>query len=74
MEMNGYIIRSYMVKAGVTVLQIARQLGMRPPTVSQVIHGVRKNPRIREAIAAAINRPISELWPDTKTDQSKEAA
>jgi len=71
---NGFKIRSYMRDARVKGSDIADSLGVTRVSVSQVIHGIRKSQRIQEAISSALNRPVSELWPDTKTDQSKEAA
>jgi len=46
------------------VKSIAQKLGVKQPTVSQVIHGIRPNPRIREAIAQSINKQVSDLWPE----------
>lgn len=56
-------IRSEMIRKEVTVTSIAKKLGIKQPAVSQVIYGVRRNPRIREAIANAIEKPVSALWP-----------
>lgn len=39
-------------------------LKVKPPTVHNVITGKRANPRIRQAIALAIGRPVSEVFPD----------
>ena len=74
MEQDGYHIRAKMRRAGVMVKDIAAICWVSHEFVSQVIHGVRPTQRIRQAISDAISAPISELWPDTKTDQSKDAA
>ena len=58
-------IRAEMVRRKVTVVSIAKSLGVRQPNVSQVIYGVRPTRRIRQAIADSIDRPIDEIWPDT---------
>lgn len=57
-------IRADLVRNNITVTSIARSLNMAIPTVSQVISGVRSNPRIRQAIATSINKPVSDIWPD----------
>jgi RNA polymerase sigma factor for flagellar operon FliA len=44
--------------------EIADEMGVKRPTVSQVIHGVRSNPRIRLAIARSVDKQVSDLWPD----------
>lgn len=46
------------------VKAIADEIGVSSPTVSQVIHRVRPNPRIRQAIAKAIGKPVEEVFPD----------
>ena len=48
---------------------LAEKLGVKSPTVSQVIHGVRPNPRIRSAIATTLNKPIAELWPAVEQEK-----
>jgi len=68
--MNGFFVRAYMKGAGVNVQQIADQLGVTHGFVSQVIHGVRTTKYVREAISKAVNKPVSDLWPD----EQKEAA
>lgn len=72
-EIDGFVIRSFMRTAKVEVKAIAKQCGVTSPFVSQVIHGTKKSPRIREAIATALGKPISELWPD-ETATTQEAA
>ena len=62
--MKGYEIRQLMKDANVQVCEIADEVGVKRPTVSQVIHGVRSNPRIRQAIAQSINKQVSDLWPE----------
>lgn len=47
----------------VTQRQIARQLGVSDAAVSQVVSGSEKNPRIRQAIAAALEVPVHQIWP-----------
>ena len=46
------------------VKSIAEKLSVKPPTVSQVIHRVRPGYKVRQAIAEAINKPVSEVFPE----------
>jgi len=59
-------IRAEMLRNNITVTSIARSENVAVPTVSQVISGVRKNPRIRQAISSAVNIQVPVLWPDDK--------
>lgn len=49
---------------GIKQVNIAKSLGIKSPTVNEVISGKRKNPRIREAIAMAIGKQVGEIWPE----------
>lgn len=62
--MNAKEIVREMRKNKVTGKQIAENLGVSPPFVSQVINGHRPTHRVREAIASSINKPVSDLWPE----------
>jgi len=42
---------------------VAKNLNITVPAVNSVIKGLRQNPRIRQAIAAAIGRPVEQIWP-----------
>ena len=50
--------------ADVKVLDIARRLNLPSSNVSVVISGYRPNPKVRQAIAEAIGKPVSEIWPE----------
>ena len=63
--MMKYEIKAAMALAQITVSAIARTEGVTPSIVSQVISGKAKSPRIRAAIALAINRPVDEVFPVT---------
>jgi lambda repressor-like predicted transcriptional regulator len=56
-----------------SITAIARKLGLKPQGLHMVITGLRPNPRIRAAIAEAIGKPVSEIWPDSKTNQEEAA-
>jgi len=63
--MKGHEITYAIRSNGHKVSEIAKELGLKQPTVSAVIYGKRPTPRIRKAIALAIGKPVSEIWPDT---------
>ena len=64
--MNVNNIKAELIMKNVKQTEIARSLGITSASVNEVITGRRKNPRIREAIAAAINKPVSEIWPEAE--------
>lgn len=60
---NRYLrIRFLMLKKGITGGDIARPLGVTRVAINQVIKGVFNSPRIREAIANALEVPHEKLW------------
>jgi predicted transcriptional regulator len=61
-------IRAELVRRGITVTSIAKQLGVSQPYVSQHLSNVRNTARIRQAIAAAIDQPVHEIWPEPERD------
>ncbi len=64
-------IRAAMVLARVTITSIAKKLGVAPQWVHAVITGKRPTPRIRQAIAEAIGKPVDEIWPSMSRGRSK---
>ncbi|WP_354005652.1 helix-turn-helix domain-containing protein [Desulfofustis limnaeus] len=50
---------------GISQLDIANMLKVKPASVHNVITGKRRTPRIRQAIAFALGRPVAEIWPET---------
>jgi len=70
MEAND--IRAEMVRRKITVVSIAKHLGIAHPSVSMVMSGRRSTRYVQEAIAAAIERPVEEVFP--KNQETKEAA
>lgn len=54
---------------GVTQVSIAKMLGVKPSSVHNVITRKRATPRIRQAIALAIGKPVSEIFPEQKTKE-----
>lgn len=66
-------IRSEMMLAGITNEMIADKEQVTPIYVTYVITERRKGYRIRRAIAAACNKAVADLWPDTPPEH-REAA
>lgn len=64
--MNGFQIRNLLKKKGVKVIDIAAQLNVSHSAVSRVIHSSGKSKRIQIAVAAAVNRPVAELFPSSQ--------
>lgn len=58
-------IRVEMIRKNVTQVEIARELGVNPATVSRVIDGLITSDRIRRAIARKIGIDVRFLWPST---------
>lgn len=56
-------IKILMVEKEVSGAEIARSLGFTRTAVYHVIAGKRKSPRIRTAIASALDVPVEDLWP-----------
>ena len=59
-------IRAIMRERGVKPVDIARQLDVKLPSVSQTLHSVIVSNRIRTAISNAVDIPVEVLWPDSK--------
>ncbi len=59
-------IRILLMRARKSQSQIARELGITQGFVGQVILGLRHTQRVRMAIAKAVGKPVSELWPNQK--------
>lgn len=57
-------IQASIKKAGTTQAAIARDLGVSPTAVANVIRG-KKSYRIAKAISAVVGIPVSRLWPGT---------
>lgn len=57
-------IRAELVLRNIKVGSIADELGIKYPSVSQVISRKKHTPYVREAIAKAIERPVEEVFPE----------
>lgn len=62
--MTPLALKAELVRRGVRMADIARELGVTVGAVSQAVSGYSKSRRIRAAIASRIALPVSEIWPD----------
>jgi len=60
---NKKILR-ILLKKDITQRDLAREMGITPPCINEVIHNNNKNPRIRKFIASRLGYPENELWPE----------
>lgn len=56
-------IKAELTKAGYSGKRIARQLRLRPSTVSMVIHSKGKSSRVAKKIGSILGKPPSQIWP-----------
>jgi lambda repressor-like predicted transcriptional regulator len=56
-------IKIELLKAGISIRQLARQEGVSHTAISYTIHGVNKGLRLREAVARALGKRLEEIWP-----------
>jgi transcriptional regulator with XRE-family HTH domain len=61
--MEAKMIKMLLLLMGVKQKDIAKMVNVTPPHVNYVITGKRNNPKVRQAIAEAVHRPVDELWP-----------
>lgn len=45
---------------------LADRVGVDPATINRIIHGLHAPDATRQAIADALNRSVSELWPEER--------
>lgn len=57
-------IKIALLEAGIEQKEIAKRIGVTPPAVSQVIHGISSSIKIRRAVAEALGKSIDDLWPN----------
>ena len=56
-------IKIELLKAGISIRQLARQEGVSHTAMSYTIHSVNKGLRLRQAIARALGKRIEDIWP-----------
>lgn len=64
-------IKSELILAGVTQMDISRKSGIHPVSINDVISGKRRTQHVREAIASAINKDVSYLWPEQPEEENE---
>jgi len=57
-------IKALMILKGITGVQLAKDLGVSRTWLSLVINGHHRTRRTREAIAKALGKKVTDLWPD----------
>jgi lambda repressor-like predicted transcriptional regulator len=57
-------IQNALDESPVTQAAIARDLGITPVTVSDVVKGRTNSQRVHKAIAEAIGKDVKEVWPE----------
>lgn len=56
-------INAALIKRGYTQTRIAELVGATQAFVSNVVHNRTKSRPVANAIAAAIDKPVNEIWP-----------
>lgn len=60
--------------AGSSLSQIARDLGVRPTTVTSVSQGMRRSRRIEDKIASVLATEPEKLWPERYVRSASDSA
>ena len=56
-------IKIELLKAGISIRQLARQEGVSHTAMSYTIHSINRGLRLREAVARALGKRVEEIWP-----------
>ena len=67
-------IRAALALRGITLSAIARDLDVKPTTMTIVSKGYRRSRRIEQAIAAALGTSPAQIWPERYPQIAKEDA
>ncbi len=62
-------INAALYKAGSSPSQVAKKLGVKPPSVAQVIRGKESSYNIASYLSAVTNIPLIRLFPDGRYNQ-----
>lgn len=54
--------KAELVRKGLSMSDVARQLGLSANHVSKVIAGERRSPRVERAVADAIGKPVEKVF------------
>lgn len=64
-DMDPVELKIALMRAGVSLSQVARQVGVRRQSVYLVVNGRAVSHRIRQAIAEAVGMDLKRIWPST---------
>ena len=56
-------IKIELLKAGISIRQLAKQEGVSHTAMSYTIHGVNKGLRLRQVVARALGKRVEDIWP-----------
>ncbi len=73
MTMKVTDIKQKLKEHNVTMVGIAKSLGITHTAVCLVIKGTSKSARVSQAISDAIGVPVSEIWPEPATEDQSAA-
>lgn len=62
--MNSNQIKGHLTIAGVRLVDIADELGVAEQLIGRVIRREATSDRVQRAIAARLNKPVEEVFPD----------
>lgn len=62
-------LKSDLLKAGVSLRSISRDVGVSHTAVADVARGARRSRRLEKIIADRLNKAPSDLWPDRYGDE-----
>lgn len=63
MSMSRRDRKAELIRAGISMADIARQLGYTPQHISEVVAGRRRAADVEQAVAKAIGKPVSKVFP-----------
>lgn len=63
MVVSKQYIKDELKARGITQVKLARMLKVHPVSVHDVVSGKKSTRRIRAAVAMAIGKQVSDLWP-----------
>lgn len=66
-------IKQRLRQAGTSLADVARELEVRPTTVTSVSQGFRRSRRIEHLIAAKLSTSPAKLWPDRYGDEQRDS-
>lgn len=66
-------ITNLLKEAGVSQTAIAETLKVSPAAVHYVVSGKKSTPRIRQALASAVGKSVTEIWPESAKEGKKKS-